>query len=500
MTSTLRELLETKDSNILQWWDTANYSEVHREELKALIQGEEWKRILDSPEFIEDVKENTIEIARFRNPERTIIEGLLAVNEEHTQQLIQQGIRDRKVLFDALATYPENFAHRDPKFSFLGLSLTSDCNFLPACEYCNKEYVPSATSITRWKEVIEDAIGELNGGEGPYIYFTGGEPLLLREELYGDDGLIRFATERGAAVNVNTNAVLITPEVAMRLIKAGTPKLHISLDTPHAATQNRLVSGAWFEKIVTGMYNIQIAREIIGVNYPIVHINCVLTNVNMPHYIDLLRFLWERRKTRTEGFDGPIQRDRMFRDLLLHVIPVGGGENKDIRLTAEEFRTFLTDKWQEACTAWDEHQKQFGIPENERLGLGFYGFHTPYFRGVRIKGSLDDYVKLAAEGIYSKLGLADRCYVAPTQSFLLPDGSQHWCGAHTISRPYAIGNINETNLFDNIRGNIFRLADLPDEYYCRNCPAATLAINQNVENMLNKKIDEWLGEGEDGKN
>lgn len=85
--------------------------------------------------------------------------------------------------------------------------------------------------------MIEEVTSNTNG-EGPYICITDGEPLTLKERIWGDDGLIRFAAEWGARINVNTNGALITPEVALRFIKAGLGILHISLDTADVELQN----------------------------------------------------------------------------------------------------------------------------------------------------------------------------------------------------------------------------------------------------------------------
>ena len=50
--------------------------------------------------------------------------------------------------------------------------------------------------VEDWKRLIAQAA--LPDGKGPYVYITGGEPLLLGEELWGRDGLIRAAAAAGA--------------------------------------------------------------------------------------------------------------------------------------------------------------------------------------------------------------------------------------------------------------------------------------------------------------
>ncbi|MCS7263486.1 MAG: hypothetical protein NZ805_01485 [Armatimonadetes bacterium] len=83
--------------------------------------------------------------------------------------------------------------------------------------------------------------------------------------------------------------------------------------------------------------------------------------------------------------------------------------------------------------------------------------------------------------------MTKRCYVAPTQAFILPDGSQHWCGAHAISRPIPLGNVCDSGVRENIRHNISKLRQLPNEF-CLNCAGATCAINQSVERILSEEV------------
>lgn len=158
------------------------------------------------------------------------------------------------------------------------------------------------------------------------IPLKGGEPLILGEEIWGDDGIIKFASERGAAVNVNTNAIALTPEVALRLIKVGLTKLHISLDTSDRVLQNHL-RGEHFDQILEGIYNVQLARDIIGTSYPVIHTNCVLTNRNLDLFPELFAFILEKHKQTTD------KNDPFYNDLFPHVIPVGGSDNDWLRLS-----------------------------------------------------------------------------------------------------------------------------------------------------------------------
>jgi len=88
----------------------------------------------------------------------------------------------------------------------------------------------------------------------------------------------------------------------------------------------------------------------------------------------------------------------------------------------------------------------------------------------------------------------DRCFVAPTQAFVLPDGSQHWCGAHAIRRPTPLGNVLGSTLRDNIRANMPQWGKHPNES-CTGCAGATCVINQAARRNLQKQIAEWAEEG-----
>jgi len=78
-----------------------------------------------------------------------------------------------------------------------------------------------------------------------------------------------------------------------------------------------------------------------------------------------------------------------------------------------------------------------------------------------------------------------------TQAFVLPDGSQHWCGAHAIRRPTPLGSVREHTLRDTIRSNVGRLTEYPNAA-CTSCAGATCVINQGAQRTLQKQVADWL--------
>jgi len=458
--------------------DLTNYTQEHRLELEELLHSPQWQATINSG-LIEEVKAERIEPGKIRNFNDTVVDQLLGFNEEGIKKLINQGCQDKDYLFRQLSKWPDSLQGKDPIISFLGLNVTSKCNFDPKCIYCNQPHIESLVDLDGWKSIVEEVTANRNG-EGPYIYITGGEPLILGEDIWGDNGLIRFATERGTGVNVNTNAVKLTPEIVLRFIKAGLAKLHISLDTSDKDVQNYLRGGEHFDQVLEGIYNLQLARDIIGVSYPVIHLNCVLTNKNLNLFPRLFAFILEKHK-QTAHKDDPF-----FNDLFPHVIPIGGSTNDCLRPSEDEFRRFYEEVWPEVCQMWDSFQENLGVSKEKRGPLFGY-FSNPFLR-VEHQGGLDAYVKASAQGLYGKLALPPYCYVAPTQATFTPDGYQYRCGSHAIRRLLPIGNIRERGVFHNIREGISDLDNLPQEEHCYGCALATLYINQAVEKKLKEKL------------
>jgi MoaA/NifB/PqqE/SkfB family radical SAM enzyme len=462
-----------------------DYSPEHEAELEELVASDRWQRTIDSG-LVEEVKQGRIEPNPTRDYVTTVISQLLEFNEDKVKGLVAQGNIDEEYLFDVISTWPDNFDGKDPKLSFFGINLSTNCNFDPnRCIYCNQALIDSLGDMDIWKSILKEVTSN-SGEEGPYVYFTGGEPLLLADKLYGDDGLIRYATEHGAGVNVNTNATMLTPEVALKLIKSGLGKLHISLDSPIRETQNIIYNADRYDKIIRGIYNLQIARDLVGVEYPVVHTNCVLTNLNYKQFPDLLEFILDKRK-RVKSKANPL-----IQDLMTHVIPMGGEDNKNLRLSEDEFRGFYSGIWQDAKQKWTEYQDNIGISEESRITL--FGFFSSPFERVEHKGGIDAYVEMSAQGIYSKLALSPKCYVAPTQASIAPDGTQYLCGSHAIHLKSPTGNVTKSGIFDSIRANIPVVSELPKEDYCSNYALATLYINQSVESKLKKRVTELVKE------
>lgn len=465
----------------------AHHQQPHRERLNELVRSPEWQAILARPDVLRRWKAETRAAPAAPAQQAKANQYLIERNSDRVKQLLAEGVTDEGALVAALSDWKAALAG-DERFPivFLGLVVTLDCFFLPRCLYCNQTWLPRRLTLDDWKTLLREAADPTP----PYVYVTGGEPLQLGAEIWGDDGLAAFAVKLGAAVNVNTNAVLITPHVALQLVKVGLAKLHVSLDSIDPETQGQLFQGRnRLDSVLKGIYNVQVAREALGANHPQIHINCVLTARNMFQFPNLLRHLLAIRQIRAAGYEGSFKKDPLAGDFAFHLIPVGGSENALLRPTAQEWKRFYSETWGEAEQVWRDYQAAIGVPEKERAALArSFPFASPFLRADHGM-SLDEYCERAAEGNYWQGALVDRCYVAPTQAFVLPDGSQHWCGAHAIRRPPPLGNVLEATLRDNIRRNIGRLRDYPNAI-CSGCAGATCVINQTAARNLRKHVSQ----------
>jgi hypothetical protein len=414
-------------------------------------------------------------------------------NGPAVRERIRAGVTDENTLMDVLCDWPHAMAGPDAfPIMFLGLVLTLGCSFDPRCLYCNQEQLPQRMDMPEWKAVIAEAARPAP----PYVYLTGGEPLVLGEDVWGEDGLIVFATRLGCAVNVNSNAALINPRVAMELVRSGLSKIHISVDSVEPETQSALFRGAdRVEAVWDGILNLQIAREAMGTRHPEIHINCVLTRLNLFQASSLVRRLTEVRRLPSGETVAEKIESIACRDFAFHLIPVGGQSNAIIRPTSDEWRRFYTETWVEIAKAWDDYQAGLEIPAGNRKSIeSFAPFASPYHR-VHHDMPLERYCDLAGDGTYWQGALADRCYLAPTQAYVLPDGSQHWCGGHAIRRPDPMGSVLNAPLRETIRRCAPRLSSLPGPA-CAGCAGATCVINQSMRNELQQKVRARLTEDE----
>lgn len=194
--------------------------------------------------------------------------------------------------------------------------ITYACN--QKCEYCiaragkeDPDELSEEEIDTVLNELIELGVGLIN--------ITGGEPLLKKDTaLY----IARRASENDIELELLTNGMLITPEVAKELYQAGVRHAQVSLDCARSDVHDkqRGVKGAW-EKTVNGIQALRNA----GVN---VMAAAVMTSESLQYFEETRQFLTEIADIVKMG----------------SVMPMGRGENNRCLLTPDMYLTFLEMK------------------------------------------------------------------------------------------------------------------------------------------------------------
>lgn len=191
--------------------------------------------------------------------------------------------------------------------------ITYACN--QNCVYCIAEAgTPAPHELS--KEEISSVLDELIELRVGLINITGGEPLLKKDTaLY----IARRASENGIDLELLTNGMLVTPEVAEQFYEAGVCYAQVSLDCarPEVHDAQRGVRGAW-RKAVEGISNLRNAGiEVMAA--------AVMNSKNIKYFEETAQFLGEIADTVK----------------MAPVIPMGRGENNTYLLTAEMYCNLL---------------------------------------------------------------------------------------------------------------------------------------------------------------
>ncbi|ADK84151.1 Radical SAM domain protein [Desulfarculus baarsii DSM 2075] len=157
-----------------------------------------------------------------------------------------------------------------PPLRLLAWETTRRCNL--RCLHCRAgaedECYPDELTTAQGEELLRD----LATMGRPVVILTGGEPL-LRHDIFH---LAAYGHGLGLRMVMGTNGVLITPEVARRLVEAGIQRISVSIDGPDAQSHDvfRGQQGA-FEGSMAGIA----AARAAGLEF---QVNTTVTRGNLP--------------------------------------------------------------------------------------------------------------------------------------------------------------------------------------------------------------------------
>ena len=108
---------------------------------------------------------------------------------------------------------------------------------------------------------------KLRQAKVPQVTFTGGEPTLRGDLVELVEAAQWFVTR------LNTNGLLLTPELCRGLYRASLDSVQVTLYAADAATHNALVGTDGFDRTVQGIRNAVAAGLMVSVNTPLCSLN-----------------------------------------------------------------------------------------------------------------------------------------------------------------------------------------------------------------------------------
>ena len=127
------------------------------------------------------------------------------------------------------------------------------CTMCPRTHYLktgNKAWSPGGRigfmDLALFKRVIDQ--GAAHGAYSIKLNYLG-EPLLHPRVV----DMVAYASRQGLEVMMNTNAVLLTPEMSRRLLDAGVADIFFSVDSPYPAEYEAIRVGADFHKVISNI-------------------------------------------------------------------------------------------------------------------------------------------------------------------------------------------------------------------------------------------------------
>lgn len=139
-----------------------------------------------------------------------------------------------------------NIANSLPPLINVQLDLSWRCNL--KCKHCylyKTDYIEEPLSLQEWKGIID----QLSEMEVPKLTFLGGEPLLAPNFFE----LSFYAYKKGFKLYTTTNGILVTPEIAKRIIEVGYNEIDVSLDGAYPKSHEFIRGKGTFYKTLQGI-------------------------------------------------------------------------------------------------------------------------------------------------------------------------------------------------------------------------------------------------------
>ncbi|MDO8610480.1 MAG: radical SAM protein [bacterium] len=422
-------------------------------------------------------------------------------NHEKVRQHIEGQIRNGKTeqidvteLFEMLTTW-----HEPGYIDFVGLRPGTACNLdvvsKHRCEYCSQQKyagvihddtIAAITKSATEEGTRKNVIFSVSGGEMLFLYNKKIPQLLAN---------IRQMADTGAVVNMNSNLHLLTPKIALGLIESGLAKLHVSLDSSDEAINNTTRgSKDAYELTLKNLLMIQEMQKALGVDYPVLHINTVVTNKNIDQLPELFAFLLTLRRPINDMSEGSTHTAPLRRDLAPHFLFVQDEENKHLFLKREDIERYYQMIWPMLQQIWENYEDGLGLKVQQRTPLSdllFFG--DPVSRFGYSREDIEEGVERAQYYPQGKFPL--KCYVLGAQAYIMPDNRVYPCGGLAEAHRNGITNDSDLSSYISPKGDLREAVQRNidagtktgfsrNRKECAGCYGSAIEINQRAELML----------------
>lgn len=169
---------------------------------------------------------------------------------------------------------------------YIDLDITERCNLqCPGCRYHSPLLPESTTQKSPPGDMDYDMIlrvfNEIDSMNTKEIILLGaGEPMLHKRFI----DIVREGKVRRFKITILTNGTLLTSQIAQELVASGLDQIKVSLWAPTAEDYEKIHSGTatfWFDRIVSGLQQVQRIKIKKGSQVPLVMIHCPLYQDNV---------------------------------------------------------------------------------------------------------------------------------------------------------------------------------------------------------------------------
>jgi len=165
----------------------------------------------------------------------------------------------------------------------INFQMTNRCTL--SCKMCNIWKLPKKgkeISVEEMKRILREV---KNWENTKYVSFVGGEALIRMNDTIE---LIKYAHSLGFSTNIVSNATLITPSVAKRLIEAGLDRIAFSLDGAKKETHDFIRGKGNYKQVIEAAKLFVKLKEKYRIK---VDINTVVMSYNFRELVDMYYLL-----------------------------------------------------------------------------------------------------------------------------------------------------------------------------------------------------------------